>query len=84
MKPGKNVLTLKIFRWSTGSYLECQDMWRMSGIERDVYIYSQPKAAVRDFRLKSTLDDTYTNGVFALEADLRNHEKVTANLAFFV
>ena len=82
VKPGKNVLTLKIFRWSTGSYLECQDMWRMSGIERDVYIYSQPKAAVRDFRLKSTLDDTYTNGVFALEADLRNHEKVTANLAF--
>ena len=36
--PGKNVLTLKIFRWSTGSYLECQDFWRISGIERDVFL----------------------------------------------
>ena len=82
VKSGKNVLTLKIFRWSTGSYLECQDMWRMSGIERDVFIYSQPKAAVRDFHLKSTLDDTYRNGIFALEADLRNHEKATSDLTF--
>ena len=80
VKAGKNVLTLKIFRWSTGSYLECQDMWRMSGIERDVFIYSQPKAAVRDFHLKSTLDDTYRNGIFALETDLRNREQTAANL----
>ena len=57
VKPGKNVLTVKIFRWSTGSYLECQDFWRMSGIERDVFLYSQPKAALKDFRIKSTLDD---------------------------
>ena len=59
VKPGKNVLTLKIYRWSTGSYLECQDFWRISGIERDVFLYSQPKAALKDFRVTSTLDDTY-------------------------
>ena len=59
LQPGKNVLTLKIFRWSTGSYLECQDFWRMSGIERDVFLYSQPKASVNDFRITSTLDDAY-------------------------
>ena len=82
VKAGKNVLTLKIFRWSTGSYLECQDMWRMSGIERDVFLHTQPKAAVRDFHLKSTLDDTYRNGIFALEADLRNHKSAAANLTF--
>ena len=82
VKAGKNVLTLKIFRWSTGSYLECQDMWRMSGIERDVFLYSQPKAAVRDFHLKSTLDDTYRNGIFALEADLRNRGNASADLTF--
>ena len=82
MKAGKNVLTLKIFRWSTGSYLECQDMWRMSGIERDVFLYSQPKAAVRDFHLKSTLDDTYRHGIFALEADLRNRGNASASLTF--
>ena len=80
VKPGKNVLTVKIFRWSTGSYLECQDFWRMSGIERDVYLYSQPKAALKDFRVKSTLDDSYKNGIFSLNVDLRNHEKAATNL----
>ena len=82
VKAGKNVLTLKIFRWSTGSYLECQDFWRMSGIERDVYLFVQPKAAVRDFSVKSTLDDTYQDGVFALEADLRNRKSTAASLTF--
>ena len=73
VKPGKNVLTLKIFRWSTGSYLECQDFWRISGIERDVFLYSQPKVAIRDFRITSTLDDTYKNGIFRLSMDVRNN-----------
>lgn len=81
LQPGKNVLTLKIFRWSTGSYLECQDFWRMSGIERDVFLYSQPKASVNDFRITSTLDDTYKNGTFRLAIDLKNHQTSTANLA---
>ena len=81
VKAGNNVLTLKIFRWSTGSYLECQDMWRLGGIERDVFIYSQPRAAIRDFRVKSTLDDTYTDGIFALEADLRNRRDAAAQLS---
>lgn len=77
---GKNVLTLKIFRWSTGSYLECQDFWRISGIERDVYIYSQPKASIKDFRVKSTLDDSYQTGVFSLDIDLRNRRTDASNL----
>lgn len=81
LQSGKNVLTLKIFRWSTGSYLECQDFWRMSGIERDVFLYSQPKASVNDFRITSTLDDTYKNGIFRLAIDLKNHQTNTANLA---
>ena len=81
VKEGKNVLTLKIFRYSTGSFLECQDFWRISGIERDVYLFSQPKAAVRDFWVKSTLDDTYKNGIFALETELRNQGDNTAQLS---
>lgn len=80
LQPGKNVLTLKIFRWSTGSYLECQDFWRMSGIERDVFLWSQPKAGIQDFRVISTLDDTYTNGIFKLAIDLKNHTQETKNL----
>ncbi len=80
LQPGKNVLTLKIFRWSTGSYLECQDFWRMSGIERDVFLWSQPKANIQDFRVVSTLDDTYTNGILKLAVDLKNHTQETKNL----
>lgn len=77
LKPGKNTLTLKIFRWSTGSYLECQDFWRISGIERDVYLWSQPKIAVHDFRVTSTLDDAYRNGIFCLEVEVRNTARET-------
>ena len=73
LQDGSNTLVLKIFRWSTGSYLECQDFWRMSGIERDVFLYSQPKTAVKDFRVVSTLDDSYENGIFKLAVDVRNH-----------
>lgn len=71
--PGKNKLTLKIFRWSTGSYVESQDFWRISGIERDVYLWSQPKVSLRDFEVKSTLDDGYKNGIFGLEVTLANY-----------
>ncbi len=80
LKSGKNVLTLKIYRWSTGSYLECQDFWRISGIERDVYLWSQPKEAIQDFRVVSTLDDTYKNGIFRLAIDLKNHHTEVENL----
>ena len=73
LKPGKNSLVIKIFRWSTGSYLECQDFWRMSGIERDVFLFSQPKTHIKDFNVMSTLDDTYKNGIFKLDVDVTNH-----------
>ena len=77
---GKNIVTLKIYRWSTGSYLECQDFWRMSGIERDVYLWSQPKIAVNDFNVIATLDDTYSDGLFRLAVDVKNHTKDTKNI----
>ena len=80
LKSGENTLVLKIFRWSTGSYLECQDFWRMSGIERDVFLYSQPKASIKDFRITSTLDDSYRNGIFRLALDLKNHKDTNADL----
>lgn len=66
LQKGENVLTLKVFRWSTSSYLECQDFWRISGIERDVYLCAQPKISIHDFYIKSGLDDTYTNGEFSM------------------
>ena len=80
LQPGNNVLALKIYRWSTGSYLECQDFWRISGIERDIFLYSQPKASIKDFRIVSTLDDTYKNGVFRLAVDLKNTQAGASDL----
>jgi beta-galactosidase len=73
LREGKNILTLKIFRWSTGTYLECQDFWRISGIERDVYLWSQPKIAVNDFNIVSTLDDTYKDGIFRMAVEVKNN-----------
>lgn len=75
VKSGKNTLVLKIFRWSTGSYLECQDFWRISGIERDVYLWSQPKISIRDFVVVSNLDDDYRNGIFNLTSIIKNSDK---------
>ena len=80
LKEGSNVLTLKIFRYSTGSFLECQDFWRLSGIERDVFLYAQPKASLNDFRVTSTLDDTYKDGIFRLGVDVKNHRSLTTQL----
>lgn len=74
VKSGSNELAIKIYRWSTGSYLESQDFWRMSGIERDVYLYSQPKTAIRDYKVISTLDDSYKTGKFKVNVAMNNHE----------
>jgi len=81
IQSGKNVLTLKIFRWSTGSWLECQDFMRMSGIERDVFLWSQPKTAIKDFRVVSSLDDTYKDGIFKLGIDVRNNAGIEKNIS---
>lgn len=68
---GENVLALEVYRWSAGSYLECQDMWRLSGIERDVYLYATAPEHIADFRVTATLDQaTYEEGIFALEAQV--------------
>ncbi|MDR1585488.1 MAG: beta-galactosidase, partial [Prevotellaceae bacterium] len=80
IKAGKNVLTLKIFRWSTGSWLECQDFLRMSGIERDVFVWSQPKTAVQDFRVVSALDENDADGIFRLGIDVKNTKPENKNL----
>ena len=64
LSEGKNLIALQLFRWSDASYLESQDMLRMSGIERDVYLYARPKIFIKDYHVNSNLDQTYTNGVF--------------------
>ncbi|MGD2216134.1 MAG: hypothetical protein PVJ64_05235, partial [Gemmatimonadales bacterium] len=49
VRTGRNTVAVEVYRWSDGSYLECQDFWRISGIERDVFLWAAPKVHVRDF-----------------------------------
>ncbi|MGL4909316.1 MAG: glycoside hydrolase family 2 TIM barrel-domain containing protein [Bacteroidales bacterium] len=71
LKKGDNTLAVECYRWSAGSYLECQDFWRISGIERDVYLYSTPKNFIADYEVVSTLDTiNYTEGQFQLNVRL--------------
>ena len=71
LKPGENVLAAEVYRWSDGSYLECQDFWRLAGIERDVCLYAAPKLRIRDFEVGAGLDDTYRHGRLDLAVELR-------------
>ncbi|NKI32384.1 DUF4981 domain-containing protein [Muricauda sp. DJ-13] len=61
MRVGTNVLAVKVFRWSDGSYLEDQDHWRLSGIHRNVYLEAMPKTHIQDFFVKTELDQDYKN-----------------------
>jgi beta-galactosidase len=71
LKDGENTVALEVYRWSAGSYLECQDMWRLSGIERDVYLYSTPQTYIADYKVASPLDkQKYKDGEFSLSVDL--------------
>ncbi|HXT11615.1 MAG TPA: glycoside hydrolase family 2 TIM barrel-domain containing protein [Candidatus Angelobacter sp.] len=68
LRPGKNLLAVENFRWCDGSYLEDQDMWRMSGIFRDVYLWSPPNVHIRDFEVKTAKVD-YLSQVAELAID---------------
>ncbi len=72
VKPGENTIALEVYRWSDGSYLECQDFWRISGIERDVYLYARPKVYVNDYFAKAGLKDNYKTGDFNLDIEVSN------------
>ena len=66
----ENVIALQVMRWSDGSYLECQDFWRISGIERDITIYATPQTYISDYQINALLDENYKNGVFSLNCDI--------------
>jgi len=75
---GKNLIALEVYRWSDGSYLEDQDFWRLSGIERDVFVYSTPKVRITDFFAKASLVDKYHNGQLNLDVTIKNNQKKKA------
>ena len=72
LKSGENTLAVEVYRWSDGSYLEDQDTWDLSGIYRDVYLYSKPKVHIRDIHAVTRLDDQYEDAVLDVAVDIRN------------
>lgn len=72
VKHGKNTVAVEVYRWSDGSWLECQDFWRISGIERDVYLEARPLVHVRDFFVRTGLARDYSTGKPELELALVN------------
>ena len=70
--PGVNSLAVEVYRWSDGSYLECQDMWRFGGIHRDVYLYSTPELHLRDWEVRTDLDEKYRDAVLSVGLELKN------------
>ena len=71
--PGTNKLAMKVYRFSNGSYFECQDFWRLSGIERDVTLYSKPTLNIYDYEVRAGLDKNYENGTFAIKVRLQSN-----------
>lgn len=73
LRPGENNLAVEVYRWSDGSYLEDQDMWRLSGIYRDVCLFATPIVHLRDFFVTSDLDDTFQNAHLNVRVNVSNY-----------
>lgn len=80
LKPGENLIAVENFRWCDGSYLEDQDFWRMSGIFRDVYLWSCPDVHVRDVEIRTELDSQYQNAVLQVRVNLKNFGNAPASV----
>jgi beta-galactosidase len=79
VKVGKNTIAVQVFRWSDASYMEDQDFWRLSGIERDVYVYATDRISLRDFTVISDLKNDYRDGVFKLDLKIDNKTNKAVN-----
>ncbi|SIS00308.1 beta-galactosidase [Mucilaginibacter lappiensis] len=73
VQPGKNMVAVEVYRFTTGSYLEDQDMWRLSGIFRNVSLWSTPQEHIRDYFIKTNLDKQYKNAVVEVNAQVKNY-----------
>lgn len=70
LNEGNNEICLQVHRFSDGNYMECQDFWRISGIERDIYLYAVPKVHIQDVKVKSSLTNDYKDGVLSVSVSL--------------
>jgi len=73
IKEGKNSISVQVFKYSDGTYLEDQDMWFFAGIFRDVYVYAEPKVHIKDFFARCKFDDKYEDAELFLDLKIANH-----------
>jgi beta-galactosidase len=72
LQDGENIVSVQVLRWSDGSYLEDQDQWRMSGIQREVMLLAEPKMRIADFHWQAKLDKQYRDAVFSIRPRIDN------------
>lgn len=72
LREGENILSVQVIRWSDASYLEDQDHWRMSGIQREVILLAEPKLRIADFYYQTKLDKQYSNAVLSIRPRIEN------------
>jgi beta-galactosidase len=80
LKKGNNSLSVEVYRWSDGSYLEDQDFWRMSGITRDVFLMARNPQHIRDYRVSSPLVNNYQDGELKLSVEVVNSAQTTPSV----
>ncbi len=73
LKEGENELAAEVYRYCAGSYLEDQDFWRLSGIYRNVYLYSTPQVHIHDVFVTTDLDDEYKNAELKAEIQIKRY-----------
>ncbi len=75
-RPGaENLLAIEVYRWSDGSYLECQDFWRISGIERDVFLWAAPATHLHDYFVQTDLDEQYRDATLTVDMNLKRYDE---------
>ena len=81
IEEGENTLAVQVYRYSDGSWLEKQDMWNMSGIFREVYLFSPASTFLRDVETRAELDESLTTGTFSVRAQLSRLVEEAGNAA---
>ena len=74
---GDNTIALQVYRFTSGSFLECQDYWRLTGIHRSCFLWSAPKSQIRDYFFTTDLDKTYTNAKANVKVWLKGSDAVS-------
>jgi beta-galactosidase len=79
LRKGKNSVAVEVYRWSDGSYLEDQDFFRLSGIQRTVFLHARPKTYIRDFFAKGDLENSYKDGLLKIDVELGSKDSLVTD-----